>query len=139
MRKIISGLLLSEVSGNMIGIHGKILQPQMMVYLGTEYMIWNLTEPVIYGLLVNINGAAMFNGQKWTKFTTENSGITSNNLYKVAIDSSSNVWFGSFDKGLSKYNGQLWTSYNTSNSNLTNDYIYAIETDTQVIFGQQLA
>ncbi len=45
------------------------------------------------------------------------------------MDSSNNIWVGSFDNGLSKFDGTEWTSFNTNNGALGHDYILSLEVD----------
>ncbi len=48
-------------------------------------------------------GALKFDGSEWTKFNSENSNLTDNNLLSVAIDGESNKWFGMESFGLAIY------------------------------------
>lgn len=49
--------------------------------------------------------------QQWQSFTTENSGLPSNNIFSVAVDSFGIIWFGS-DAGVTGYDGSNWHTYN---------------------------
>jgi len=55
-------------------------------------------------------GVYRYDGQNWTQFTTDD-GLVDDKICVVTLDSSSNVWFGSFDKGISRFDGNGWTSY----------------------------
>lgn len=48
--------------------------------------------------------------QQWQSFTTENSGLPSNNIFSVAADSFGIIWFGS-DAGVTGYDGSNWQTY----------------------------
>ncbi|GAA4433729.1 hypothetical protein GCM10023188_23660 [Pontibacter saemangeumensis] len=62
-------------------------------------------------------------------FNTSNSGLPTDFVNVLAIDNSSNIWIGTFDKGVVKYDGTHWTQYNTSNSPLPNDSVSSISVD----------
>jgi ligand-binding sensor domain-containing protein len=47
----------------------------------------------------------------WTTYNTSNSGLASNEVFAVAIDSSGNKWFGT-GGGVSRFDGVNWTTYN---------------------------
>lgn len=55
-------------------------------------------------------GVYRYDGKSWIHFTTED-GLVDNKICAVSSDSSGNVWFGSFDKGVSRFDGHNWTSY----------------------------
>ncbi len=48
------------------------------------------------------NGLIKFDGSNWTTYNTGNSGIPSNTVYSVAVDSKNNVWVGT-PKGLAVF------------------------------------
>jgi ligand-binding sensor domain-containing protein len=59
-------------------------------------------------------------------FTHENSGLVSNNVHKIFIDSFDVKWFGT-DKGISRWDGDNWTIIDKSNylrNNTVNDILY---------------
>lgn len=62
-------------------------------------------------------------------FNVQNSDLPTNFVNHIAIDNASNIWVGTFDKGVAKYNGQKWTVYNTQNSPLPNDSIQSLSAD----------
>lgn len=64
-------------------------------------------------------------GTQRTFFTTANSGLPSNIVLSVDIDSSNNVWFAT-NAGAVKFDGSTWQVYNTSNSALTNNSINVV-------------
>ncbi len=69
-----------------------------------------------------------FDGTNWTTYNTKNSGLAENGINAIAIDSSGNKWFGTWN-GVSKFDGTNWTTYNTSNSGLAYNYVHAIAID----------
>ena len=79
---------------------------------------------------------SLIGAPEWTTYTTAN-GLASNNVRSIAIDSSGNIWFGTFDGGASKFDGTTFTSYNLANSNLGSNQINAVTTSPtgSVFFG----
>jgi hypothetical protein len=63
-------------------------------------------------------------------YTKTNSGLAYNYVFFVAVDGSSNKWFGTTAGGVSKFDGTNWTTYNTFNSGLVNDHILSIAIDS---------
>jgi sugar lactone lactonase YvrE len=64
-------------------------------------------------------GGAMWNGSSFQVWTTQNSPLLSNNLYRVRVDGAGRVWFLS-DLGLSIFDvaTQRWTNYTAQNSGM---------------------
>ncbi|MGQ9708349.1 MAG: T9SS type A sorting domain-containing protein [bacterium] len=64
-------------------------------------------------------GAAMYNGSSFQIWTTTNSRLLSNNLYRVRVDGAGRVWFLS-DLGLSVFDvaTNRWTNYTAQNSGM---------------------
>ena len=81
-------------------------------------------------------GLYKYDGLTWTNYNMSNSGIPSNFVQKIAIDTSNNIWMGGYsgsssnDKGLIKFDGTTWTNYNTSNSSIPRDPIFDIVIDS---------
>lgn len=65
------------------------------------------------------NGAAMWNGSSFQVFSTANSGIIANNVYRVRVDASDRVWLLT-ESGLSIYDqvARNWSSFTPQNSGL---------------------
>ena len=63
-----------------------------------------------------------------TEYTTANSGLASNTVRSIAVDSDNNKWFGT-DAGVSMLNGADWTTYDTSDG-LADNSVYAITIDS---------
>jgi ligand-binding sensor domain-containing protein len=55
-------------------------------------------------------GVYRYNGQSWTHFTTAD-GLVDNKICAITIGPDGNVWFGSYDQGVSRFDGTAWTSY----------------------------
>lgn len=64
-------------------------------------------------------GGAMWDGTRFWVYTTGNSRLLSNNLYRVRVDGAGRVWFLS-DQGVSVYDVATgsWTNYTAQNSGL---------------------
>ncbi|MBK8944882.1 MAG: T9SS type A sorting domain-containing protein [Ignavibacteriae bacterium] len=71
-----------------------------------------------------INGETIF-------FNRGNSGIQSNLILTIAIDSKGNKWVGSYDAGISMFDGKNWTLFNQDNSGLPSNYISEIKIDSK--------
>jgi sugar lactone lactonase YvrE len=63
-----------------------------------------------------------------TFFNKNNSGLPSNYVTSLAIDSSGNKWIGTYG-GLAKFDGTTWTVYTQSNSGLPSDTVNSIAID----------
>jgi hypothetical protein len=55
-------------------------------------------------------GVYHYKASFWKHFTIKD-GLIDNKICAIAIDANDNVWFGSFDKGVSRFDGKTWTSY----------------------------
>ncbi len=66
-----------------------------------------------------------------TVYTETNSGIPSNYVSCIAIDSDNNVWVGTFLGGLAKFNptNSTWEVFNTTNSNIPSNTINCLYHD----------
>jgi ligand-binding sensor domain-containing protein len=67
---------------------------------------------------------------QWIIYNTTNSGLPSNDILDVVIDTNNVKWIGT-DSGLVKLYNQQWTVYNTSNSPLTSNLIWRLAVDKQ--------
>jgi len=81
--------------------------------------IWVAT----YGGLIRVN---KLTGEK-TVFTKSNSGLPSNELNIVKIDTQGNLWVGTANQGLVKFDGENWFVFNTTNSELPHNNINNIK------------
>jgi ligand-binding sensor domain-containing protein len=72
---------------------------------------------------------AKFDGENWTVYNKDNSGLPSNNLYDgLAIDGQGNRWIGT-GAGLAKFDGENWTVYDSGNSELPDNLMWSIAID----------
>jgi ligand-binding sensor domain-containing protein len=55
-------------------------------------------------------GVYRYEGKTWTHFTAKD-GLVDNKICAIGLDTNGNVWFGSFDRGVSWFDGQEWKSY----------------------------
>ena len=44
-----------------------------------------------------------FDGENWTPFTAEDSGLPSNNILQIMVDAHGNKWIATRDAGLAVY------------------------------------
>jgi ligand-binding sensor domain-containing protein len=55
-------------------------------------------------------GVYRYDGKTWTHFTTKD-GLVDDKICAITLDQNGGVWFGSFDKGISRFDGHEWKSY----------------------------
>lgn len=64
-------------------------------------------------------GLSSFDGKNWTTYNTSNSGIRSNHIYSIGIDSDNTKWLATTgDVGVMSFNGKEWNLYNVDNSGI---------------------
>jgi ligand-binding sensor domain-containing protein len=68
--------------------------------------------------LVGGDGLIKFDDMSWTVYNTFNSGLPSDIIYSIAIDSSGNKWIGTHEGGLAKFDDTNWTVF-LPNNNIT--------------------
>ena len=69
------------------------------------------------------NGLAVFDGQEWLHYTTEN-GLPSNEIYGLTLDIDNNLWVSTWE-GVAKFDGQAWTvPYTVQNDTLFNNHVH---------------
>jgi len=76
------------------------------------------------------NGVVKYDGNTWLKYTPDNSGLMSDQVYALAIDALNNLWIGTYYGGLTKFDGQNWITYNKNNSQLPSNDILSIDIDS---------
>ena len=82
-------------------------------------------------------GVVRYDGQNWTVYNTQNSGLLSNWVLKIFKDNSGNMWFGTWGStaaacgGVTKFDGTSWTTFTTSNSGLATNCVGAIGQDNE--------
>jgi len=79
--------------------------------------------------LATTKGIYCRDGQTWTAFNKDNSGLSFNNVTCLAFDSNDHVWCGTFGGGLFLFDGSKWTQYTTKNSLLPSDYVGFVAVD----------
>lgn len=74
-----------------------------------------------------LGGVARFDGESWTPFTQENSGLRNNCDFGIAIHGD-DVWVASFD-GIARYDRKTkeWKAYYLDNAPLEEVWIYGLE------------
>lgn len=55
-------------------------------------------------------GVYRYDGKTWTHFTSDD-GLVDDKICAITFDLRGNVWFGSFDKGVSSFDGHHWKTY----------------------------
>lgn len=73
-------------------------------------------------------GVFMYDGNEWTNYTTDNSGLPTSEISDICVDAENNIWFAT-QVGLVKYTNNNWTVYNSSNSPLPYNYVESITMD----------
>ncbi|MCB0660989.1 MAG: hypothetical protein KDC04_08635, partial [Saprospiraceae bacterium] len=68
------------------------------------------------------NGLIKFDGTAWTKVDKSNSGLPSNSVNSMALDSKGKKWFGT-SEGLATFDDTTWVVYNTSNSSIPSNSV----------------
>ncbi|MDD5363508.1 MAG: two-component regulator propeller domain-containing protein [Ignavibacteria bacterium] len=76
-------------------------------------------------------GIARFDNVNWNYYTYSNSGLPSNIVFGIAIDSAGCVWSATQFGGVAKFNysTNIWTVFNESNSGLLDNNTSAIAID----------
>ena len=71
--------------------------------------------------------------QNWQIYSTNNSGLPSNNISALSIASNGNIWIGTAGGGLAKFDGTDWVTYTTANSGLPDNNITSLAADSDGI------
>ncbi|GJQ53158.1 MAG: hypothetical protein HKUEN02_20050 [Anaerolineaceae bacterium] len=66
-------------------------------------------------------GAYRFDGKRWSRFTSQNSGLPSDEISSVAASPDSTIWFTSFCCGIAHFDGTIWKQYTMENGLGSND------------------
>ena len=69
--------------------------------------------------------------QALTHFTKDNSELTENKIWGIAVDGNGNKWLGTGESGLIKFDGINWTTYDENNSEIKGNFISPIFVDSQ--------
>jgi len=85
--------------------------------------------PLFFLFLFNVQFVT-FQAQnpQWIVYTTQNSGLPSNEIGNIAIDNNNIKWIGT-SNGMAKFNGISWYIYDTNNTPLPADRIYPLCVD----------
>ena len=83
--------------------------------------------------LATTKGIYRRDGQTWTAFTKDNSGLSYNNVNSLAFDANNRVWCGTNGGGLFLFDGSNWSNYTTKNSPRPSDCVGAITVDNNNI------
>jgi ligand-binding sensor domain-containing protein len=89
-----------------------------------------------FGGLVKLNKTT----EDLSFYTRASAGIPGNHISSLALDSSKNLWIGTYYEGVGKFEGVTCTVYNTHNSSLPHDqWNTAIATDSEgrILIGSQ--
>lgn len=70
-------------------------------------------------------------GQNITHFTKENSELTDDKIWGIAVDKNGNKWIGTGESGLIKFDGEKFTTFDTGNSVIKGKYISPIFIDSK--------
>ena len=79
--------------------------------------------------LATTKGIYRLDGQKWTAYNKDNSGLSYNYVYCLAFDANNRVWCGTNGGGLFLFDGSNWSNYTTDNSPLPSDCVGTITVD----------
>ena len=77
----------------------------------------------------NGDGTHFYDGEEWTNYKTNNSGIASDQITAIAFDIDGKIWFGTKELGISVLDGEKWSDITTS-SGLASLKIRAIAIDS---------
>ncbi len=97
-------------------------------YIGTDF-ITSVAADDRWGVWVTGFGgiASYFNGDEWTMYNSDNSGLPEKNVKFVAYDKNGTVWFAT-GSGLVSFDGSSWEVFDTSNSGLPDDRVNSVMT-----------
>lgn len=85
------------------------------------------TESVYVG---TNQGLAVLSGNSWTYYSTSNSGISSDTILALELDSDGKLWIGTTE-GLCSFQNEIWEVFNIQNSGLVTNVITALRMDTR--------
>jgi hypothetical protein len=73
---------------------------------------------------------ATFDGEKWTVFDLDNSGLSDTKVPAVCIDDHGVMWIGT-GGGLERFDGEDWKRYHIKNSGLPDNWIWSLAIDSR--------
>ncbi|MBR6980384.1 MAG: hypothetical protein IKH88_11215 [Prevotella sp.] len=71
------------------------------------------------------------NGDTWTAYNKDNSGLSLEYVQSMAFDSNNRLWCGTRGGGLFLFDGTQWSNHTTSNSSIPSDYVGAMAVDNK--------
>ena len=74
-----------------------------------------------FGVLWPVSGVMSFDGETWTTYSEENSGLKGTNIYAVTVDRKNVKWVVT-DEGVWSYDGSAWTSHTDSIRNFLSSW-----------------
>ncbi len=117
------------------------------LYRDGEFKTWSVAEGLPHRAVTQIvvdeetgevwastmAGIASFDGEKWTAYTQENSGLANNCTFGITLFDD-DVWVATFD-GISRYNRKTgeWKKYYLDNAPLEEVWIYGTEADHEKV------
>ena len=78
-------------------------------------------------------GGSVYDGERWTRFTTKNSGLAQNEILTAFCDRSGNMWFGTAGSGVARLDGTWETEA------FIDEGILAVDTSGNVWVGSQMS
>ncbi len=81
----------------------------------------------LFVLLISVTAKTQ---EQWVIYTTNNSGLPSNIVMEMVIDSTNAKWFAT-SGGLARFKNNVWTVWDTSNSPLTSNGLWSITQDKE--------
>ena len=77
-------------------------------------------------------GLTKFDGENWTTYTIYNSGLTSNTIFDILVDSVDHIWIGTYAGGLVRFDRKdEWLVYNTITSGISSNNVSVINIDAK--------
>ena len=104
----------------------KVLSP------GSTYLVFNnICKDKNNNLWVTTDGKGLckFDGNEWTIYNTDNSGLPSNEPTSILFDNFENKWITTWGGGLVKFDGVNWNVYNTDNSGIRSNILKKVAID----------
>ncbi|MFP4446233.1 MAG: two-component regulator propeller domain-containing protein [Desulfosudaceae bacterium] len=101
---------------------------------------WIGTSTVALGVLIEQPGGVnRFDGANWTTFHTNNSDLTGEYVYDIAIDSTGSKWVATLHNGIFRYNDSDWVNYTAADGLPSNEIqALAVDSDDTIWFGTVL-
>ena len=92
-----------------------------------------LSSSLFFSFLLFSNNPSYSRNAEWLVYNRSNSGLPSNTVYSVALDTLGNRWFGTLDGGAARFGGGEWIVYNCHNSLLPDNFIRSIAIENNEI------